>query len=87
MGGVDGLGVDWKMVDLYGKMGVSKIVREIEGSALSRRIVTAGILKVGTYILRWWILPMMICTYQIEIRLFFLRAGSFSSRRQVVEKL
>ena len=26
-----GLGVDWKRVDLYGKMGVSKIVREIEG--------------------------------------------------------
>ena len=25
------MGVDWKMVDLYGKMGVSKIVREIEG--------------------------------------------------------
>ena len=23
--------VDWKRVDLYGKMGVSKIVREIEG--------------------------------------------------------
>ena len=30
MGSVDGLGVDWKRVDLYGKMGVSKIVREIE---------------------------------------------------------
>ena len=29
MGSVDGLGVDWKRVDLYGKMGVSKIVREI----------------------------------------------------------
>ena len=28
---MDGLGVDWKMVDLYGKMGASKIVREIEG--------------------------------------------------------
>ena len=28
---MDGLGVDWKRVDLYGKMGVSKIVREIEG--------------------------------------------------------
>ena len=27
----DGLGVDWKRVDLYGKIGVSKIVREIEG--------------------------------------------------------
>ena len=23
--------MDWKRVDLYGKMGVSKIVREIEG--------------------------------------------------------
>ena len=23
--------VDWKRIDLYGKMGVSKIVREIEG--------------------------------------------------------
>ena len=23
--------VDWKGVDLYGKMGVSKIIREIEG--------------------------------------------------------
>jgi len=28
---VVGLRVDWKRVDLYGKMGVSKIVREIEG--------------------------------------------------------
>ena len=26
-----GLGVDWKRVDLYGKIGVSKIVMEIEG--------------------------------------------------------
>ena len=26
-----GMWVDWKRVDLYGKMGVSKIVREIEG--------------------------------------------------------
>ena len=25
------MGVDWKMVDLYGKMGISKIVRESEG--------------------------------------------------------
>ena len=25
------MGMDWKRVDLYGKMGVSKIVREIEG--------------------------------------------------------
>ena len=28
---MDGLGVDWERVDLYGKMGVSKIIREIEG--------------------------------------------------------
>ena len=29
MGDGDGLRVDWKRVDLYGKMGVSKIVRGI----------------------------------------------------------
>ena len=28
--------VDWKRVDLYGKMGVSKIVREIEGKVIGR---------------------------------------------------
>ena len=32
----DGLGVDWKRVDLYGKMGVSKIVREIEGKVVGK---------------------------------------------------
>ena len=26
-----GLGVEWKRVDVYGKMGVSKIIREIVG--------------------------------------------------------
>ena len=31
IGWCGGLRVDWKRVDLYGKMGVSKIVREIEG--------------------------------------------------------
>ena len=28
--------VDWKGVDLYGKMGVSKIVREIEGKVIGK---------------------------------------------------
>ena len=28
--------MDWKRVDLYGKMGVSKIVREIEGKAIGK---------------------------------------------------
>ena len=28
--------VDWKRADLYGKMGVSKIVREIEGKVGDR---------------------------------------------------
>ena len=29
--------MDWKRVDLYGKMGVSKIVREIEGKVIGKR--------------------------------------------------
>ena len=33
---MDGLGVDWKRVDLYGKMGVSKIVMEIEGKVIGK---------------------------------------------------
>ena len=37
MGDGDGLRVDWKRVDLYGKMGVSKIVREIEGKVIGKR--------------------------------------------------
>ena len=36
MGSVDGLGVDWKRVDLYGKMGVSRIVSEIEGKVIGK---------------------------------------------------
>ena len=34
--------VDWKRVDLYGKMGVSKIVREIEGKVIGEGIVRDG---------------------------------------------
>ena len=30
------MGADWKRVDLYGKMGVSKIVREIEGKVIGK---------------------------------------------------
>ena len=38
MGGVSwGGSEDWKRVDLYGKMGVSKIVREIEGKVIGKR--------------------------------------------------
>ena len=42
---MDGLGVDWKRVDLYGKMGVSKIVREIEGKVIGKREWVMG--KLG----------------------------------------
>ena len=45
LGSVDGLGVDWKRVDLYGKMGVSKIVREIEGKVIGKREWVMG--KLG----------------------------------------
>ena len=41
--------VDWKRVDLYGKMGVSKIVREIEGKVVGKGEWVRGIWVRGLW--------------------------------------
>ena len=71
MGDGDGLRVDWKMVDLYGKMGVSKIVRGIVGivgnewdwvrGKLDERVGLSGVNGLvnwgvfGKWMGMWWV--------------------------------
>ena len=47
---MDGLGVDWERVNLYGKMGVSKIVREIEGKVIGKGEWVRGNLGNGNVV-------------------------------------
>ena len=69
--------MDWKRVDLYGKMGVSKIVREIEGKVIGKgewgmgklgeRVGLSGVKGVGKLGCFWKMNGNVVSLYESEL--------------------